>query len=87
MIIHGCSIESSGNASICMCSSQAGLRTLQDLAPEMRLAMAMEEEGEGFEGEIMEDEELFRVSGAPRSRQTRSTVAELQLLPLHAPLH
>ncbi|XP_062398037.1 voltage-dependent L-type calcium channel subunit alpha-1D [Sardina pilchardus] len=39
---------------------QAGLRTLQDLAPEMRLAMAMEEEGEGFEGE---DEEFFRVSG------------------------
>ncbi|CAM4714543.1 unnamed protein product [Leuciscus chuanchicus] len=42
-------------------SLQAGLRTLQDLAPEMRLAMAMEdEEGlEGLEGEIME-EEFFR---------------------------
>ncbi|KAL2103740.1 hypothetical protein ACEWY4_000608 [Coilia grayii] len=39
---------------------QAGLRTLQDLAPEMRLAMAMEEEGEGYEGETTEDEEFFR---------------------------
>lgn len=42
------------------CLLQAGLRTLQDLAPEMRLAMAMEEE-EGLEGEITEEEEFFRV--------------------------
>ncbi|XP_056102678.1 voltage-dependent L-type calcium channel subunit alpha-1F [Rhinichthys klamathensis goyatoka] len=43
-------------------SLQAGLRTLQDLAPEMRLAMAMEdEEGlEGLEGEMMEEEDFFR---------------------------
>ncbi len=40
--------------------SQAGLRTLQDLAPEMRLAIAMEDE-EGLEGEMMEEEEFFRV--------------------------
>ncbi|XP_051949884.1 voltage-dependent L-type calcium channel subunit alpha-1D [Xyrauchen texanus] len=40
-------------------SLQAGLRTLQDLAPEMRLAMAMEEE-EGLEGEMMDEEEFFR---------------------------
>nr|XP_021334158.1 voltage-dependent L-type calcium channel subunit alpha-1D [Danio rerio] len=40
-------------------SLQAGLRTLQDLAPEMRLAMAMEDE-EALEGEMMEDEEFFR---------------------------
>jgi len=42
---------------------QAGLRTLQDLAPEMRLAMAMEdEEGlEGLEGEMIEEEDFFRV--------------------------
>ncbi|XP_028849532.1 voltage-dependent L-type calcium channel subunit alpha-1D [Denticeps clupeoides] len=41
-------------------SLQAGLRTLQDLAPEMRLAMAMEEDGEVLDGEMMEDEEFFR---------------------------
>uniref|UniRef100_A0A8C1PMY0 Voltage-dependent L-type calcium channel subunit alpha n=1 Tax=Cyprinus carpio TaxID=7962 RepID=A0A8C1PMY0_CYPCA len=41
-------------------SLQAGLRTLQDLAPEMRLAIAMEDE-EGLEGEMMEEEEFFRV--------------------------
>ncbi|XP_050972856.1 voltage-dependent L-type calcium channel subunit alpha-1F [Labeo rohita] len=40
-------------------SLQAGLRTLQDLAPEMRLAIAMEDE-EGLEGEMMEEEEFFR---------------------------
>ncbi|KAA0713731.1 Voltage-dependent L-type calcium channel subunit alpha-1F [Triplophysa tibetana] len=40
-------------------SLQAGLRTLQDLAPEMRLAMAMEEE-EGLEGDMTEEEEFFR---------------------------
>ncbi|XP_073675197.1 voltage-dependent L-type calcium channel subunit alpha-1D [Garra rufa] len=40
-------------------SLQAGLRTLQDLAPEMRLAMVMEDE-EGLEGEMIEDEEFFR---------------------------
>lgn len=39
---------------------QAGLRTLQDLAPEMRLAMAMEDE-EVLEGEMMEEDEFFRV--------------------------
>lgn len=48
------------NGSISSCSLQAGLRTLQDLAPEMRLAMAMEEE-EGLEGEMIEEEEFFRV--------------------------
>lgn len=36
-------------------SSQQGLRTLQDLAPEMRLAMELEEE-EGMEGEMTGDE-------------------------------
>ncbi|XP_074536807.1 voltage-dependent L-type calcium channel subunit alpha-1D [Halichoeres trimaculatus] len=36
-------------------SLQQGLRTLQDLAPEMRLAMELEEE-EGIEGEITGDE-------------------------------
>uniref|UniRef100_A0A9J8DIR0 Voltage-dependent L-type calcium channel subunit alpha n=1 Tax=Cyprinus carpio carpio TaxID=630221 RepID=A0A9J8DIR0_CYPCA len=41
-------------------SLQAGLRTLQDLAPEMRLAIAMEDE-EGLEGEMMEEEEFFRL--------------------------
>ncbi|XP_059379896.1 voltage-dependent L-type calcium channel subunit alpha-1F isoform X1 [Carassius carassius] len=40
-------------------SLQAGLRTLQDLAPEMRLAIAMEDE-EGLEGEMMEEDEFFR---------------------------
>ncbi|XP_067250084.1 voltage-dependent L-type calcium channel subunit alpha-1D [Chanodichthys erythropterus] len=40
-------------------SLQAGLRTLQDLAPEMRLAMAMEDE-EVLEGEMMEEDEFFR---------------------------
>ncbi|ROI69443.1 Voltage-dependent L-type calcium channel subunit alpha-1D [Anabarilius grahami] len=40
-------------------SLQAGLRTLQDLAPEMRLAMAMEDE-EGLEGEMIEEDEFFR---------------------------
>uniref|UniRef100_A0A9J8BV23 Voltage-dependent L-type calcium channel subunit alpha n=1 Tax=Cyprinus carpio carpio TaxID=630221 RepID=A0A9J8BV23_CYPCA len=39
-------------------SLQAGLRTLQDLAPEMRLAIAMEDE-EGLEGEMMEEEEQW----------------------------
>lgn len=43
---------------------QAGLRTLQDLAPEMRLAL--EDEGEGFEG----DEEFFRVSRVSSSEHT-----------------
>ncbi|KAG5282274.1 hypothetical protein AALO_G00054190 [Alosa alosa] len=56
-------------------SLQAGLRTLQDLAPEMRLAMAMEEEGEGFEGEM--DEEFFRsdsvFSDAPMTPTPAST--------------
>lgn len=43
--------------------SQAGLRTLQDLAPEMRLAMEMEEgQEEVFEGDMMEEDEFFRVS-------------------------
>ncbi|XP_062315441.1 voltage-dependent L-type calcium channel subunit alpha-1D [Osmerus eperlanus] len=38
---------------------QAGLRTLQDLAPEMRLAMVCDlEDEEGFEGEV--DEEFLR---------------------------
>ncbi|KAM9475486.1 voltage-dependent L-type calcium channel subunit alpha-1D [Clarias gariepinus] len=42
-------------------SLQAGLRTLQDLAPEMRLAMEMEEgQEEVFEGDMMEEEEFFR---------------------------
>lgn len=43
--------------------SQAGLRTLQDLAPEMRLAIEMEEgQEELFEGDMIEEEEFFRVS-------------------------
>ncbi|XP_060787411.1 voltage-dependent L-type calcium channel subunit alpha-1D isoform X1 [Neoarius graeffei] len=42
-------------------SLQAGLRTLQDLAPEMRLAMEMEEgQEEVFEGDMIEEEEFFR---------------------------
>ena len=42
---------------------QAGLRTLQDLAPEMRLAMVCDlEDEEGFEGEV--DEEFLRVRRA-----------------------
>ncbi|XP_076847620.1 voltage-dependent L-type calcium channel subunit alpha-1D [Brachyhypopomus gauderio] len=41
-------------------SLQDGLRTLQDLAPEMRLAMAMEEgHEEWFEGDIIDEEEFF----------------------------
>ncbi|KAF4070507.1 hypothetical protein AMELA_G00286230 [Ameiurus melas] len=42
-------------------SLQAGLRTLQDLAPEMRLAIEMEEgQEEVFEGDMIEVEEFFR---------------------------
>ncbi|MCJ8735276.1 hypothetical protein PDJAM_G00245170 [Pangasius djambal] len=42
-------------------SLQAGLRTLQDLAPEMRLAMEMEEgQEEVFESDMIEEEEFFR---------------------------
>ncbi|XP_053536536.1 voltage-dependent L-type calcium channel subunit alpha-1D [Ictalurus punctatus] len=42
-------------------SLQAGLRTLQDLAPEMRLAMEMEDgQEEVFEGDMIEVEEFFR---------------------------
>ncbi|KAI5622014.1 voltage-dependent L-type calcium channel subunit alpha-1D [Silurus asotus] len=42
-------------------SLQAGLRTLQDLAPEMRLAMEMEEgQEEVLEGDMLEEEEFFR---------------------------
>lgn len=43
--------------------SQAGLRTLQDLAPEMRLAMEMEEgQEEVFDGDMMEEDDFLRVS-------------------------
>ncbi|KAF7695007.1 hypothetical protein HF521_006730 [Silurus meridionalis] len=43
-------------------SLQAGLRTLQDLAPEMRLAMEMEEgQEEVLEGDMLEEEEFFRL--------------------------
>ncbi|KAK1786939.1 hypothetical protein P4O66_017313 [Electrophorus voltai] len=42
-------------------SLQAGVRTLQDLAPEVRLAMVMVEgREEEFEGDIFEEEEFFR---------------------------
>ncbi|GAA6106826.1 voltage-dependent L-type calcium channel subunit alpha-1D [Tachysurus ichikawai] len=46
-------------------SLQAGLRTLQDLAPEMRLAMEMEEgQEELFEGDMIDEEEFFRSDSA-----------------------
>ncbi|XP_063063855.1 voltage-dependent L-type calcium channel subunit alpha-1D [Engraulis encrasicolus] len=60
-------------------SLQAGLRTLQDLAPEMRMAMGMDEEGgEGYDGETTEDEgEFFRsdsvFSDAPMTPTPGST--------------
>lgn len=44
-----------------VCVWQAGLRSLQALAPELHLALAMEgEDEEGVDGEL--DEEFFKVS-------------------------
>lgn len=46
-----------GDVHLCHCVCQQGLRTLQDLAPEMRLAMACDtEEEEGADGEMTGDE-------------------------------
>ncbi|XP_072538443.1 voltage-dependent L-type calcium channel subunit alpha-1D [Salminus brasiliensis] len=64
-------------------SLQAGLRTLQDLAPEMRLAMEMEEgQEEGYEGELMEEEEFFRSDSVFSDAASMSTPGGTPL-PMH----
>ncbi|XP_066499275.1 voltage-dependent L-type calcium channel subunit alpha-1D isoform X2 [Hoplias malabaricus] len=63
-------------------SLQAGLRTLQDLAPEMRLAMAMEEGHEdGFEGDMTEEEEFFRSDSVFSDAASMSTPGGTPLPP------
>ena len=49
---------------------QAGLRTLQDLGPEMRQAMHCdldEEEEEGLEEDVEEDDARYKVCGESRN--------------------
>lgn len=63
VLISSCIFHSMSAFNSTLLFSQAGLRTLQDLAPEMRLAMEMEEgQEEVFEGDMIEEEEFFRVS-------------------------
>lgn len=58
---------------ICVCSQQ-GLRTLQDLAPEMRLAMACDlEEEEAADGEMTGDEIFDSEAGTSANTTPAST--------------
>lgn len=61
-----------------MCS-QLGLRTLQDLAPEMRLAMACDlEEEEGLDGEMTGDD----IFDSERGTSANTTHASTSLPPI-----